>query len=82
MLTDAKVAIARVPGRQRSFAGWSVTQACARGHEHGGPVRWMRHEPLGLVSGAFKGAQLNWPTVSKEGNVIVATFHRLEYLLW
>ena len=42
----------------------------------------MTHEPLGFVSGSFKGAQLNWPTVEEEAFAVVSTFRRLAYLLW
>ena len=42
----------------------------------------MSHEPLAFLSGSFKGSQLRWATVDKEGFAIVNTFRRLEYLLW
>ena len=42
----------------------------------------MSHEPSGVLSGSFKGSQLRWATVDKEGFAIVNTFRRLEYLLW
>ena len=42
----------------------------------------MTHEPLGFLSGTFRGAQQRWATVDKEGFAIVSTFKRLEYLLW
>lgn len=31
------------------------------------PSRYVCHQGLGFVSGAFKEAQLHWPTVDKEG---------------
>ena len=40
------------------------------------------HEPLAFLSGSFKGSQLSWVTVDKEGFAIVNAFRRLEYLLW
>jgi len=46
------------------------------------PVEDMSHEPLGFLSGTFRGSQLRWATVDKEGFAIVSTFRRLEYLLW
>ena len=46
------------------------------------PVEEMNHEPLGSVSGAFRGSQLNWPIVDKEGYAMVAAIKRLEYLMW
>ena len=37
----------------------------------------MSHEPLAFLSGSFKGSQLRWVTVDKEGFAIVSTFRRL-----
>ena len=34
----------------------------------------MSHEPLAFLSGSFKGSQLRWVTVDKEGLAIVNTF--------
>ena len=48
----------------------------------GMPVEEMSHEPPGFVSGAFKGSQLRWSTVDKEGFAIFSTFKRLDYLFW
>ena len=45
-------------------------------------VEDMSHEPMGFLSGTFRGAQVRWATVDKEGYAIVSTFRRLEYLLW
>lgn len=45
-------------------------------------VEDMSHEPLGFLSGYFRGSQLRWATVDKEGYAIISTFRRLEYLLW
>ena len=42
----------------------------------------MSHEPLGFLSGPFRGSQGRWATVEKEGFAIVSTFNRLPYLLW
>ena len=42
----------------------------------------MSHEPLGFLSGTFRGSQQRWATVDKEGFTIVSTFRRLEFLLW
>ena len=41
----------------------------------------MAHEPLGFLSGPFRGSQERWAAVDKEGT-IVSTFKRLPYLLW
>ena len=40
------------------------------------------HEPSGFLSGVFKGSQLRWPAVDREGFAIMSTSQRLEYLLW
>ena len=42
----------------------------------------MAHEPLGFLSGPFRGSQERWATVDKEGFAIMSTFKRLPYLLW
>ena len=42
----------------------------------------MSHEPLGFLSGPFRGSQERWATMEKEGFAIVSTFKRLPYLLW
>ena len=42
----------------------------------------MSHEPLGFLSGTFRGSQQRRATVDKEGFAIVTTFRRWEYLLW
>ena len=34
----------------------------------------MSHEPLAFLSGSFKGSQLRWATVDKDGFAIVNTF--------
>ena len=45
------------------------------------PLLQQRHRPLAFVSGSFRGSQLNWPTVEKEGFGIVETCKRLSYIL-
>ena len=42
----------------------------------------MSHEPLGFLSGTFRGSQQRWATVDKKEFAIVSTFHGVEYLLW
>ena len=42
----------------------------------------VSHEPLGFLSGSFRGSQQRWATGDKEGFAIVSTFRRLEHLLW
>ena len=46
------------------------------------PVEDITHEPLGFLSGTFKGSQQRWATVYKEGFAMVSTFKRLKYILW
>ena len=45
-------------------------------------VEDMSHEPMGSLRETFRGAQVRWATVDKEGYAIVSTSRRLEYLLW
>ena len=70
------------PDVSHHFWGCCVTQVSAVDFHSGMEVMDMPHEPLGFVSRAFCGSQLNWPTVDKEDFAIVATFRRVEYLLW
>ena len=42
----------------------------------------MPQEPLGLLSGPYRGSQERWATLDKERFAIVSTFKRLPYLLW
>ena len=62
--------------------GSFVTQVPDAEMHCGVSVEEMTHEPLAFLSGTFKGSQLRWATVDKEGFAIVSTFRRLEYLLW
>ena len=50
--------------------------------DRGVSVEDMTHEPLGFLSGTFKGSEQRWATVDKEGSAVVSTFKRLKYLLW
>ena len=34
----------------------------------------MSHEPLGFLSGTFRGSQQRWATVGKGGFAIMSTF--------
>ena len=45
------------------------------------PVEDMTHEPLVFLSGTFKGSQMRWATIDKEGFAIVSTFRRLGHFL-
>ena len=42
----------------------------------------MAHEPLGFLSGPFRGSQERWATVDEEGFAIVSTFKWVSYLFW
>ena len=42
----------------------------------------MTQEPLVFLSGTFKGSQMRWATIDKEGFAVVSTFRRLEHFLW
>jgi transposase InsO family protein len=45
------------------------------------PFSEQVHEPLAFVSGSFRGSQLNWPTVEKEGLAVMETVNKCEHLL-
>lgn len=45
------------------------------------PLLEQHHVPLAFVSGTFKGSQLRWPVVEKEGWAVVETCTRLSYVL-
>ena len=62
--------------------GSFLTQVPEEEFRSGVALENMSHEPLAFLSGSFKGSQLRWATVDKEGFAIVNTFRRLEYLLW
>ena len=62
--------------------GSFLTQVPEEEFRRGVALEDMSHEPLAFLSGSFKGSQLRWATVDKEGFAIVNTFRRLEYLLW
>ena len=46
--------------------GSFLTQVPQMELDRGVPVEDMTHEPLGFLSGIFKGSQLGWVTVDKE----------------
>ena len=45
--------------------------------ELGSTVANMAHEPLGYLSGPFRGSQEQWPSVGKGSVAIVITLKRL-----
>ena len=70
------------PDASDLFWGGFLTQVPEEDLVSGIPVVDMAHEPLGIVSGGFKGSQLNWAVVDKEAFAILSVCRRLSYLLW
>ena len=70
------------PNGSDNHWGIFLTQVPTAELKDGVEVEKMSHEPLGFLSGTFRGSQQQCVTVDEEGFVIVSTFHRLEYLLW
>ena len=70
------------PDSSDLFCGGFLTQSPVEDLVSGIPVVYMAHEPLGFVSGGFKGSQLNWYVVGKEACAILSVCRRLSYLLW
>ena len=54
--------------------GSCFTQVPEEEFRSGVALQNMSHEPLAFLSGSFKGSQLGWATVDKEGFAIVNTF--------
>ena len=54
--------------------GKFLTQVPEEEFRSGVTLENMSHEPLAFLSGSFKGSQLRWATVDKEGFAIVNTF--------
>lgn len=48
-------------------------------NDSGKRLEQTQHEPMGLVSGVFRGSQLIAPTVDKEGCATVAMLQRLDF---
>ena len=69
------------PDASHNHWGSFLTQVPKAELEGGVEVEKMNHEPLGFLSGTFRGSQQRWATVDKEGFAIVITFRRLEYSL-
>jgi transposase InsO family protein len=45
------------------------------------PVQEQQHEPLGTLSGAFSGAQLNWSVIEKESYPIIKMLGQFDHIL-
>ena len=70
------------PDASNEHWGSFLTQVPQEELARGVPVEDMTHEPLGFLSGTFKGSQQRWATVDKESFAMVSTFKGLEYLSW
>eukprot|EP00903_Cladosiphon_okamuranus_P017435 g16059.t1 len=75
-------AVLMFPDASDEHWGSFLTQVPQSELDAGVVVEDMSHEPLGFLSGTFRGSQLRWATVDKEGFAIISTLRRLEYLLW
>ena len=75
-------AVVMFPDASDEHWGSFLTQVPQEELDRGVSVEDITHEPLGFLSGTFKGSQQRWATVDKEGFAVVSTFKRLEYLLW
>ena len=60
------------PDASDEFWGSFVTQVPQEEIDAGIAVEDMTHEPLGFLRGMFRGSQLRWATVDKEGFAIVS----------
>ena len=94
---DAQDLVAHAVALSHTKPGWTVLMFPDASDEHwasfltqvhqeeldrGVPVEDLTHEPLGFLSGIFRGSQQRWATADKEGFAMVSTFRRLEYVLW
>ena len=70
------------PDASDLFWGGFLTQVPEKNLVSGIPVVEMAHEPLGFVSGGFKGSQLDRAVVDKEACAMLSVYRRLSYLLW
>ena len=41
----------------------------------------QKHSPMGFLGSEFKGSELNWSTIEKEGFAIFSVFKKMDYLL-
>ena len=70
------------PDASECYWGRFVTQVPDAEMDLNLPVDDMTQEPLAFLSGTFKGSQMRWATIEKEGFAIVSTFRRLEPSGW
>ncbi|KAH9092351.1 hypothetical protein LEN26_018494 [Aphanomyces euteiches] len=76
---DPDKAVCLFTDASNDFWGAVVTQIPT--DDEGVDLVNQRHEPLAFLSGSFKGAQLRWSTIEKEGFAIVTSCKRLDYIL-
>eukprot|EP00903_Cladosiphon_okamuranus_P017345 g15980.t1 len=67
-------AVLMFPDASDEHWGSFLTQVPQSELDAGVAVEDMSHEPLGFLSGTFRGSQLRWATVDKEGFAIVRDF--------
>ena len=67
------------PDASECYWGRFVTQVPDAEMDLNLPVDDMTQEPLAFLSGTFKGSQMRWATIEKEGFAIVSTCRRLEH---
>ena len=60
------------PDASDLFRGCFLRQVSVADAASGKPVEQMEHKALAFLSEAFKGSQLNWPTVDKEAPAILS----------
>ena len=69
------------PDASELFWGAMLTQVPQEAADPNVPVSEWLHEPLGFLSGAFKGASLNWAIPDKEGYAIKESCARFTHFL-
>ena len=60
---------------------WACVLTQAEEHTREDGVKKIVHHPITYVSGLFKGAQLNWATLTKEAYAIYMSVRKLTYYL-
>ena len=70
------------PDASECHWGSFVTQVPDAEMDQNLPVEDMTHEPLVFLTGTFKGSQMRWATIDKDGFAIVSTFRRLGHFSW
>jgi hypothetical protein len=60
---------------------WAGFLTQVRNYDPRKPVQEQQHEPLGTLSGAFSGAQLNWSVIEKESYPILKMLGQFDHIL-